>query len=328
MPELSKKIDVNIFSTIKYEDEISEFITNYSNWMRCQELSDDLLAELIYKKKIDILVDTSGMTRTNKLNIFKLKPVKKQISWAGWLASTHMKEMDYIVGDHFATPSKDDKNFSEKVFRVKDIWCTYSRTVLNDLRLKKNKKKNENITFGCFQRPEKINTKILKAWSQILLRTKKSNIFFINNKIGPFEKKTITDYFKKNNVSLSRIFFISPPSREIYLNSFNLVDINLDTFPYNGGTTSFESVFMNTPTLTMKNNSCMFRCGESINKNINMDNWIASDEVDYVERGVSFCNKKLLKNINRKLSLQNENCVLFDSKKFSNEFFKMILKII
>ena len=53
--------------------------------MRCQELSDDLLAELIYKKKIDILVDTSGMTRTNKLNIFKLKPVKKQISWAGWL---------------------------------------------------------------------------------------------------------------------------------------------------------------------------------------------------------------------------------------------------
>ena len=54
------------------------------------------------------------MTRTNKLNIFKLKPVKTQISWAGWLASTHMKEMDYIVGDHFATPSIDDKNFQKK----------------------------------------------------------------------------------------------------------------------------------------------------------------------------------------------------------------------
>ena len=95
------------------------------------------------------------MTRTNKLNIFKLKPVKTQISWAGWLASTHMKEIDYIVGDHFATPSIDDKNFSEKVYRVGDIWCTYSRSVFDDLRLKKNQNNNEDVNFGCFQRPEK-----------------------------------------------------------------------------------------------------------------------------------------------------------------------------
>ena len=113
LPELSKKIDINVFSTTDHQDETSEFIEKYSNWIRCHKLNDDFLAELILQK-IDILVDTSGMTRTNKLNIFKLKPVKTQISWAGWLASTHMKEIDYIVGDHFATPSIDDKNFSEK----------------------------------------------------------------------------------------------------------------------------------------------------------------------------------------------------------------------
>jgi predicted O-linked N-acetylglucosamine transferase (SPINDLY family) len=267
------------------------------------------------------------MTRTNKLNIFKLKPVKTQISWAGWLASTHMKEIDYIVGDHFATPSIDDKNFSEKVYRVGDIWCTYSRSVFDDLRLKKNQNNNEDVNFGCFQRPEKINQKILKVWSKILLRTKRSNIYFVNNSIGPYEKKIITDFLKKNKISLSRVFFISPQNREIYLNSFNLVDINLDTFPYNGGTTSFESTFMNIPTLTMKNNSFMFRCGESINKNLNMDNWIADDEKDYIDKGVFFCNKKKLNDIKRKLNNQNPHCVLFDSKKFSNEFLEMILKI-
>ena len=327
IPELSKKIDINVFSTIDYQDEISEFIEKYSNWIRCHKLSDDFLAELIYKKKIDILVDTSGMTITNKLNIFKIKPVKTQISWAGWLASTHMKEIDYIVGDHFATPSIDDKNFSEKVYRVRDIWCTYSRSVFDDLRLKKNQNNIEDVNFGCFQRPEKINQKVLKVWSKILLRTKRSNIYFINKTIGPYEKKIITDFFKKNKVSLSRVFFISPQNREIYLNSFNLVDINLDTFPYNGGTTSFESTFMNIPTLTMKNNSFMFRCGESINKNLNMDNWIADDEKDYIDKGVFFCNKKKLNDIKRKLNNQNPHCVLFDSKKFSNEFLEMILKI-
>ena len=327
LPELSKKIDINVFSTTDHQDETSEFIEKYSNWIRCHKLNDDFLAELIYQKKIDILVDTSGMTRTNKLNIFKLKPVKTQISWAGWLASTHMKEIDYIVGDHFATPSIDDKNFSEKVYRVRDIWCTYSRSVFDDLRLKKNQNNNEDVNFGCFQRPEKINQKILKVWSKILLRTKRSNIYFVNNSIGPYEKKIITDFLKKNKISLSRVFFISPQNREIYLNSFNLVDINLDTFPYNGGTTSFESTFMNIPTLTMKNNSFMFRCGESINKNLNMDNWIADDEKDYIDKGVFFCNKKKLNDIKRKLNNQNPHCVLFDSKKFSNEFLAMILKI-
>ena len=84
---------------------------------------------------------------------------------------------------------------------------------------------------------------------------------------------------------------------------------------------------MNIPTLTMKNNSLMFRCGESINKNLNMDNWIANDEEDYIDKGVFFCNKKELNVVKKKLKHQNSNCVLFDSKKFSNEFLEMILKI-
>ena len=136
LPNLNKKINVNIFSTLSYQDEISEFAKKNSNWLQCEKFDDELLAEFIFKK-IDVLVDTSGMTRTNKLNIFKLKPAKTQISWAGWLASTHLNEIDYIVGDKFATPEKDDKNFSEKVYRIKDIWCTYSKSVLNELALKK-----------------------------------------------------------------------------------------------------------------------------------------------------------------------------------------------
>mgnify|MGYP001188247027 CR=1 FL=1 len=328
LPELNKKVNVNIFSTIDYADEISEFAKKNCKWIQCDKLTDELLAELIYRKKIDVLVDTSGMTRTNKLNVFKLKPAKTQISWAGWLASTNMKEIDYIVGDNFATPLKDDKNFSEKVYRIKDIWCTYSRSVFSDLGLKKKINNSNEVIFGCFQRPEKINNQVLKAWSKILVKVKNCKIYFINNSFDIYEKKKITDILKKNKVNLSKVFFISPTNRNIYLNYFNLVDVNLDTFPYNGGTTSFESSFMNTPTLTMKNNSCMFRCGESINKNSNMDDWIANNEQEYVDKAVFFSNKKLLKNIKKRFNSQNEHSVLFDSKKFSNEFVKMISEII
>ena len=328
LPELKKRINVSIFNTLNYQDDLSDFAKKYTNWMQCEELDDELLAELIYKKKIDILVDTSGMTRTNKLSVFKLKPVKTQISWAGWLASTNMKEIDYVVGDKFATPEKDDKNFSEKVYRIKDIWCTYSRSVLDDLGLKKNINSTKDVIFGCFQRPEKITSNVLKVWTKILLKTKNSKIFFINKTIDSHEKKKITDFLRMSNINLSRVFFIKPTNRKIYINYFNSVDINLDTFPYNGGTTSFESSFMNTPTLTMKNNSCMFRCGESINKNLNMNDWIANDEDDYVDKGIYFSNKKFLKNIRKKIDSQNKKSILFDSKRFSNEFVDMLYQIV
>ena len=111
----------------------------------------------------------------------------------------------------------------------------------------------------------------------ILIRVKKSKIFFINQSFNEYEKKKIIFHFNNNGVSNKRLIFIQPKNRKEYLNSYNLVDINLDTFPYNGGTTLFESSYMGVPTLTKENNSFLFRCGESINNNLNMQNWIAKN---------------------------------------------------
>ena len=78
----------------------------------------------------------------------------------------------------------------------------------------------------------------------------------------------------------------------------------------------------------MKNNSCMFRCGESINKNLNMNDWIANDEDDYIDKGIYFSNKKNFKNIRKKMDSQNKKSILFDSKRFSNEFVDMLYQIV
>ena len=327
LPVLSKKIDINIFNTGVHQDQISEYSKEYVKWIDCENKNFEQLSELIYEKNLDTLVDTSGMTRTNNLNVFRLKPVKKQISWAGWLATTKMKEIDYIIGDNYATPKKDDKNFTEKVYRMENIWCTYSRSLLENNMIKKRAIHSNEITFGCFQRPEKINQNVIRTWSNILLKKKNSIIIFINKSFDSYEKKRIINSFKKYNVNLSQIFFKIPLNRLDYINNFNFVDINLDTFPYNGGTTSFESTFMNVPTLTLRNNSCMFRCGESINQNLNMRDWIAKNEDEYIQKALSFCNKKYISDIKNKLNEMNSNSLLFDSKQFSNEFVKMLEKI-
>jgi len=328
LPELSKRFEVIIFNTSEFEDEISLYAKKFCRWINVQAKNEYEIADIIYRKKVDVLVDSSGLTRTNNLGVFKLRPSNNQVSWAGWLASTNLKEMDYVISDNFCTPKKDEKFFTEKILRMKNIWCTYSLSVLENLNLKKENNSEPFIIYGCFQRPEKITKKVLTTWMDILKRVKKSKIFFINQSFHEYERNKIIFHFNKNGVSSKRLIFIQPESRKEYLNSYNLVDINLDTFPYNGGTTLFESSYMGVPTLTKENNSFLFRCGESINNNLNMQNWIAKNTSDYVDKAEYFSNKNFLNELKRKLLIDSKKSVLFNSQAFANEFGEMIMNIL
>ena len=108
LPELSKKFKVTIFNTSEFEDEISLYTKKFCQWVNLKAKNEYEIADIIYKKNVDVLIDTSGLTRTNNLGVFKLRPCNNQISWAGWLASTNLKEMDYIISDNFCTLEKDE----------------------------------------------------------------------------------------------------------------------------------------------------------------------------------------------------------------------------
>jgi len=137
LPQLSRRFKIVIFNTSNFEDDISVYTKKYCDWINLKTKNEYEIAEIIFERKVDVLIDSSGMARTNNLGVFKLKPSKNQLSWAGWLASTNLKEMDYIISDHFCTRKKDEKFFTEKILRMKHVWCTYSLSVLENLNLKK-----------------------------------------------------------------------------------------------------------------------------------------------------------------------------------------------
>ena len=157
---------------------------------------------------------------------------------------------------------------------------------------------------------------------------RKSKILFINQSFNEYQKKILTSHFRSHGISSKRLIFIQPKNRKEYLNSYNLVDINLDTFPYNGGTTLFESSYMGIPTLTKENNSFLFRCGESINHNLNMKNWIAKNSQDYVNKAEEFSDKKFLNELQNKLFIDSKKSIIFNSKEFAIEFEKLITNIL
>jgi len=127
--------------------------------------------------------------------------------------------------------------------------------------------------------------------------------------------------FEENKIKLDRIIIESGSPRNKFLNSYNNIDIALDTFPYNGGTTSFELSWMCVPLLTIRGDRFISKCGESINNNLNMHDWIADDDEDYVRKAILFSNNvDELENIRKKLINFSRKSSLFNMKKYANNF--------
>ena len=145
----------------------------------------------------------------------------------------------------------------------------------------------------------------------------------------PEAKRKIIKNFDKIKINKNQLITEGKSSRGTYLESYNKVDIMLDTFPISGSTTSFDSSYMGVPTLTKINeNSFWFRTGESINKNLNMNDWIAKDENDYVQKAIKFSeNKNHLINLKSELRNLAMKSSLFVSKNYSNDFYEMLLDI-
>ena len=326
-----KEIKLFAYNNNSYEDNFTKLIKQcFDNWVLVVHKSDKDLINLIRKDNLDILFDLSGHTANNRLAIFKSRCAPVQASWCGWLASTGIKEIDYIIGDKYATPLSDQSRFTEKIYQLKRIWECLSipESYLKVPFIKKNKEKH--IVFGYFGNITRVNEKVLNVWSNILNQIPNSKLFLKCRWFDiPEAKRKIIKNFDKIKINKNQLTTEGKSSRGTYLESYNKVDIMLDTFPISGSTTSFDSSYMGVPTLTKINeNSFWFRTGESINKNLNMNDWIAKDENDYVQKAIKFSeNKNHLINLKSELRNLAMKSSLFDSKNYSNDFYEMLLDI-
>ncbi len=326
-----KNLKLFAYSNNDVEDELTKLLKKYfDKWILITHKTEKDLIDLIRKDDIDILFDLSGHTKNNRLPIFRNRCAEVQVTWSGWLASTGVKEIDYIIGDVNSTPLSDQWKFTEKIYQLNKIWQCLSTSNLNSeiFSVKKNNKKF--ITFGSFSNTLKMNENVLTTWSKILNKVPESKLFL---KSGSFDILQVRENFLKkfsnNGINQNRLIIEGASTRSQYLECYNQVDIILDTFPASGGTTSFEAAYMGVPVLTkVCDKSFWFRSGECVNKNLNMYDWIAKNEDDYIEKAIKFSKSK-----NHLVSLKSElrniafKSSLFDTENFSNDFHEMLLNI-
>ena len=186
--------------------------------------------------------------------------------------------------------------------------------------------KNSYITFGSLNNFSKINENVIDVWSTILKEIKNSKLILKGS--SGIDPSFILDKFKKNSVLSSIDFIEYDPIPLNHLKLYNDIDIALDTFPYNGVTTSFEALWMGVPVITMTGYNFNSRCGESILKNADLIELISKDETDYIKKVVNLSKSTSnLIEIRNKIYKEIIESPLFDTKKFSNSFFKTLENI-
>ena len=288
---------------------------------------DDIeVINLVRNDKIDILFDLMGLTSNHRLSLYKNRLAPIQISWCGYLNTTGLKEMDYMIADRNIVPQEEQNLYSEKIIYLDDIWNCHAGYELKRSKYPIPFRQNKFITFGSFNNFNKINDSVIAVWSKILKKIENSKLILKSS--NAVFRSVMAEKFEKNDV-LNSIEFISYKGNfNDHLNEYKKIDIALDTFPHNGVTTSFEAIWMGVPVLTMKGFNFSSRCGESINKNINLNDLIANNKQDYIDKAIF-----LSENIDKIEKIRNEiyenalGTPLFDQKKFVNHFFTSLEKL-
>lgn len=324
-----KNFDIKIvlFSDRIDEDTYSKKLRNNCfNFLHVKHLDTKQLIEKINSFNLNFLFDLDGITNHKRNSIFNSK-ITKNVSWCGWLTSTGLDSIDYIYGDKYATPSIDQFKFNEKLINENSIWACLSTSDIKDVNHEINLD-NKYFIYGIFQNPLKFSKNSISAWAKILNQTTNTKILFSWNTFQDLNiRKKLLKLFSFYHISEERINFAPNMGRKETLECYNTIDGVLDTFPYNGGTSSFEASYMGVPIITMDNPMhIMFRCGTSINSNLGLIDLIAKDENDYVTKAITLANKKDLK-FRKNLLIDNRKTKLFDIKEFCENFSKTFSKL-
>jgi predicted O-linked N-acetylglucosamine transferase (SPINDLY family) len=283
------KLEMVAYATSAKEDELTFRIRPYFvQWENILGLERAKVAEKIRADRIHILVDLNGHTEGNLLPVFALKPAPVQVSWLGYWASTGVPTMDYMLADETSLPLDDKTYFTETVHYLPATRFCFTAPApavpVGPLPLLRN----GFVTFGCFQTLTKINGGVLKAWGRILQAVPNSRLRLAVNQLNDtaFQQRFLQRLLEAG-IDESRVTLVGPMPREKYLASYNQIDMVLDTFPYAGGTTTCEALWMGVPTLTLKGCTTIARQGAAMLACVGLDDWIAGDEADYVGKAIS-----------------------------------------
>lgn len=258
-----------------------------SLWRTADGLGDAELAGLIEQDRIDILVDLSGYTAGNRLLVFARKPAPVQVSWLGYFNTTGMQAMDYLIVDEHLAPLDEEAPFVEVPLRIPGCYLAYEIPDNAPPVAPAPCLDRGFVTYGCFNNPSKIGLHVVSVWCEILQRNPAARLVMKNYAFADEgSRKLYQDHFESCGIVAERVDLLGPSTPQQVLSFYSQVDIALDPFPYNGGTTTCEALAMGVPVITMRGDRFVSRVGSTIVDNAGLGGLITHSPAEYVEKAV------------------------------------------
>jgi predicted O-linked N-acetylglucosamine transferase (SPINDLY family) len=314
-------------------DAMTEEIRQHAaKWRSTGGLTDAAVVEMIRQDGVDILVDLAQHTSDSRLTIFARKAAPVQVSFAGYPESAGVEAIEYRISDRWMESERTECGLSgppggqecppsvgssaERVFLLDSFWCYdpcgMENVAVNDLPAHDN----GQLTFGCLNNFCKVNDVVLRLWARALSAVPASRMI-ISTGYGSHRQRTL-DFLQGEGVKPERVEFVAPCGRREYLERYHRLDIVLDTFPYNGHTTSLDALWMGLPVASLAGDRPVSRAGLSQLSNLGLPELVAFKEDDYLRIAAELANDiPRLQELRRTLRRRMESSVLMDAPRFA-----------
>ena len=278
-------VEVTCYACSPRSDEVTRRLQGLvARWRQVSALSDERLAEQIAADEIDVLVDLAGHTANNRLAVFARGAAPVQMTYLGYGVTTGLPTMDCLLSDDIADP--DGAGAPETVLHLPGGYLCYrppSGPGVPEVT-PVPAQASGHVTFGSFNNLAKLSEPALDAWAVLLRAVPESRLLLkARGLVGPGARRRLHERFAARQVDPSRIELAPPtPTTALHLQLYGQVDVALDTFPYNGTTTTCEALWSGVPVVTIAGNRHMGRVGQSILHRLSLEDLVARDVADYV----------------------------------------------
>ena len=316
------RCEIFCYSNCPINDDVTKRLHSHADyWRNAFGQSDEHLACQIRQDGIDILVDLSGHTAANRLPAFALKPAPVQATWVGYVATTGLPAMDYIISDRFLIPPEEEGYYVEQAARLPHAYLCFSPPEDPITPSPLPALSTGKITFGCFNNSTKVTEAVIACWSRLLHALPEAQLYLKFKPYGDAEvQHRYQALFARHGIGPGRIKFSGHSSRDKLLAAYHEVDIALDPYPYNGGTTTVEALWMGVPVVTRRGSRFSSHVGETILNNIGLQECVADNEEAYITKAIKMAsNLPRLAAMRASLRQQLLNSPLCDGPGFTRD---------
>ncbi|MBQ7630017.1 MAG: hypothetical protein IJS81_07375, partial [Selenomonadaceae bacterium] len=330
---LLTKLDKNFFRIYCYSNvDTPNKVTNYlssmvDGWRDIHDLTDEEVAKIIRDDEIDILFDLSGHTAGTRLSVAAYRPASVQISGIGYMNSTGLDAIDYFLSDVYCA-GNSEKYFTEKLLILPHSHICYEAPTKYEPAANPPCLKNNFVTFGSFNRFIKMTDSTLTVWKKIMDSVPDSRLILKQNTYNTVKDKNfVGNRLSSFGFDLSRVEM--RPYSSDWLLQYADVDIALDTFPYTGGVTTCEALYMGIPVISLYGDRHGTRFGLSILSNVGLNELAVDSYDEYIKRAVALAGDwELLKILRKNLRIMMKKSPLTDAEGYVREVEKAFAKIL